>query len=959
MMIALMAYQTFKGDKMKLGNSNSLVFSARRYALATASVAALLASGHAALAQVAAAETTAPAAEVVEAVIVTGSRVARDGFDAPTPVNVLGLEEIKASAPANIADFVNTMPSVAGSSTAANSSGALSNGAAGISALNLRSLGTGRTLVLFDGQRSVVSASTGQVDTNTFPQSLISRVEVVTGGASSAYGSDAVGGVVNFILDKDYTGIKSSVEYGETTYGDGENWKYNLTGGGGFAGGKGHVLASAEWFHQEGVHTIDRDWNRTGYFAIRNPDTSATAPYYITTNHVGISTYTPGGLITAGPLRGTYFGVNGAVNQLAYGAVSGQWMVGGDWDYSSSGMEGTNTLIPDEDRSSYFGRVSYELTPNIEVFGQASYAKYEGLSYYISPTQTGLVIRSDNAFLPASVKSQMTTLGLSSFTMGTSNIDMPASGSAMTRETERYVVGGKGDFTAFGLGIDWDTYYQHGKTTTHEQLTPTWNNARLALATDAVLSNGKIVCRSTITDPTNGCVPLNRFGQGVASKEALAYVLGTPYRDQEFTQDVAAFNFRTNDIQGWAGPISLATGAEYRKEKMSGFVEARYQSSGWKYGNFRATSGKYDVAEAYAEAVVPLFKGADFNGAFRVTDYSTSGTVKTWKAGVTYAPIADIKFRGSASRDIRAANMSELYDAGTARSNSVNINGVSTAFVQNLQGNPDAKPEVADGYGLGVVVSPSFLPGVQASVDYYDISVKGVISFVTAQQVTDYCYIQKVTSYCSNLKFVGGVLNTIDLYYANLNKMTAKGLDVEVSYRTSLSDVVSWGVGELALRGMFTHYMENITDDGVTHIDLAGANTGSTPDWVYRLTANYNLDHWAFNLTARGVSDGVVSNAYTECQSACPASVAPYYTINDNSVKGALYFDTSATFKFDIADTSGEAFFSVKNLFNKDPVLVGNPNNLGAENTVGYPQTNRSLYDTNGRTFRVGLRMDF
>jgi hypothetical protein len=143
MMIALIAYQTFKGDKMKLGNSKSPVFSARRYALATASVAALLASGHAAFAQVAAAETTAPAAEVVEAVIVTGSRVARDGFDAPTPVNVLGLEEIKASAPANIADFVNTMPSVAGSSTAANSSGALSNGAAGISALEPALAGNG------------------------------------------------------------------------------------------------------------------------------------------------------------------------------------------------------------------------------------------------------------------------------------------------------------------------------------------------------------------------------------------------------------------------------------------------------------------------------------------------------------------------------------------------------------------------------------------------------------------------------------------------------------------------------------------------------------------------------------------------------------------------------------------------------------------------------------------------
>lgn len=938
---------------MKFSTSIQLSSTVRRYALATVSAVALLSSAHVALAQ----ETEA----ALEEVVVTGSRIARDGYDAPTPVNVLGAQEIAASAPANIADFVNTLPSVAGSTTAANSSGSLSNGAAGISALNLRALGTGRTLVLFDGQRSVVSAATGQVDTNTFPQSLIERVEVVTGGASSAYGSDAVGGVVNFILDKDYTGLKTSLEYGETTYGDAENWKFNITAGAPFAGGKGHALFSAEWVGQDGVQTIDRDWNKSGYFAVRNTDLSAGAPFYIEAKNVGISAYTPGGLITNTALRGTYFGVNSSVNQLAYGAVTGQWMIGGDWQYSISDMLGSNTLVPDEDRTSYFGRVSYEIAPNIEIFGQASYAKYEGLSYYIKPTQTGIVIQRDNAYLPTAVRNQMTALGLTSFQMGTSNADMPASGSKMERETERYVVGGKGDFTAFSLDVDWDAYYQHGKTKTHEQLTPTWNNARLALATDAVVNpaNGQIVCRSTLTAPTNGCVPLNRFGEGVASQAALNYVLGSPYRNQEFTQDVAAFNLTTNSIEGWAGPISFAVGAEYRREKMGGFVESQYMS-GWKYGNFRVTTGKYNVKEAYVETLVPLFEGMDFNGAFRLTDYSTSGTVKTWKAGLTYAPIEDVKFRASASRDIRAANMSELYDAGTARSNSVNINGVSTPFVQNLQGNPDAKPEVADGFGVGVVISPRWLPGVQASIDYYDIKVDGVISFVNAQQVADYCNIQKVASYCTQLIYNGaGVLQTIDLFYDNLNSMTAKGLDIEVSYRTGLADLVDWGAGDLTLRGMFTHYIENVTDDGVTAIDLAGSNANSTPDWIYRLTASYDLEPWSFNVTARGISDGVVSNAYTECQSNCPVSVAPYYTINDNSIEGTLYWDVSASYDFEVSSVKGEGFISIKNLFNTDPVLVGSPNALGAENTPGYPQTNRNLYDTNGRTFRVGIRLEY
>lgn len=302
---------------MTLQSNRRSTSAVRRYALATASVAALLASANSALADDAA-STAADGAELEE-VLVTGSRVVRDGYDAPTPVNVLGTDEIKAAAPANIADFVNTLPSVAGSATAANSSGALSNGAAGISALNLRALGTGRTLVLFDGQRSVVSAATGQVDTNTFPQALVSRVEVVTGGASSAYGSDAVGGVVNFILDKEYTGLKATVEYGETTYGDNPNSKFNITAGAAFADKKGHVLLSAEIVHQDGVHDESRDWNKSGYFAVRNTNTAAGAPFYILSKNVGISAYTPGGLITAGPLRGTYFGVNGSVNQLAYG----------------------------------------------------------------------------------------------------------------------------------------------------------------------------------------------------------------------------------------------------------------------------------------------------------------------------------------------------------------------------------------------------------------------------------------------------------------------------------------------------------------------------------------------------------------------------------------------------------------------------------------------------------------
>ena len=206
---------------------------------------------------------------------------------------------------------------------------------------------------------------------------------------------------------------------------------------------------------------------------------------------------------------------------------------------------------------------------------------------------------------------------------------------------------------------------------------------------------------------------------------------------------------------------------------------------------------------------------------------------------------------------------------------------------------------------------------------------------------------------------VAEILDAKDVAPANLNKMIAKGLDIEASYRFNVEEMFGRGVGDMSLRAMFTHYIENVTDDGVTAIDQAGSNAGSTPDWVYRLSATWKVEDWTTTFTARGVSDGVISNAYTECTSACPTLAAPYFTINDNHIDGATYYDLSVSRAFQIGDTKGEAYVSIKNVFNKDPILTANPANLGAENTPAYLQTNRGLYDVLGRVWRFGLRLDF
>lgn len=897
----------------------------------------------------------------IESIVITGSRIARDGYNTPTPVSVLSEEDILVEAPGSVAEFAMTLPSIQGSTTGSTSSGALSSGQAGISALNLRGLGTGRSLILFDGQRSVASSAGGQVDTNTFPQSLVQRVEVVSGGASSAYGSDAIAGVVNFVLDREFVGFKTAIEYGDIPEYDAPNEKFVVTAGTEFDQGRGHLLFSAEMYDQEGIHYTTPDWADDGYVGIVNPDKSPGAPFFYAGYDIGISSYSPGGLIGAGPLRGTYFGEGGSVNQLNYGQTSGQWMLGGDWRTTTAGELGSNSLQADDTRQSIFSRVSYEVSPGLEIFAQGSYSSYEGYSFYINPTDQNRTYQIDNAFLPAAVVQAMTDANITTFRMSTSNGDMPASGSSNIRETTRLVLGAEGNFNLAGYPVEWSAYYQNGTTETDEHQNPTFNFANLALASDAVVdpATGEIVCRSTLTDSGNGCVPMNRFGTGVASADALDYVLGRPRREQELEQNVAAVNFTVSDIEGWAGDIGLAFGAEWREEMIDSFVDPKF-ISGWKYGNYKVTTGQYDVSEYYVETVVPLLSMLEFNGAARYTDYSTSGGVTTWKTGLSFSPIEDITFRVTQSKDIRAPNLSELYDAGTARTNAVAINNQSVPFIQNLQGTPTVGPEEADTTGIGVIMQPRFFPGFALSVDYYDINVDGVISFIGAQDVADACLIFGVTRYCDNLRYdENGVLQFIDLEYENLNSLISEGFDIESSYSFAVADFLSGGVGDVTLRYMGTNYVKNITDDGVTAVDDAGRNTGNTPDWMHRLSARYTLDTWTFSLTGRGHSDGVVDNAYIECSSNCPVSVAPNFTINDNSIDGEWFFDLYAAKQFTMGDNETELFLSVKNVFDTDPVLMPFPSNQGSENRAAYIMTNRGLMDVWGRTFRMGMRMEF
>ena len=909
-------------------------------------------------------------------IVVTGSRIRQDGYNAPVPVNMLGAAEINAQKPAKITDLIYSLPAVRAGTDALSGSN-FAGADFGINAINLRGLGQSRTLVLLDGQRSVAANFNGLVDINTFPQDLIERVEVVTGGASAQYGSDAVGGVVNFILNKKIKGLKLGADTGITTYGDGRNYRFTATAGLSLLDDRLHVLLNGEYFKQESIDdSIRRPWNRSGYQFARNPLYTGTngQPEYYVGPGIGVAIRHRGGIVTEGPLMGTYFLEDGVAKQLDYGlfnTISSPFMIGGDWQETAKDYYGINTLVPDEKRTGVFSRVTFDVTPDITVYGQFSWNRYQGRANswtdYID-----FDVQADNAFLLTQypqIAAAMQADGIDSIHVGTGNSVFLRSGPNNRRDVFRYTAGGEGKFSLFDRPWSWNLYYHHGVTKTHERVYNVRNNTRFGLGTDAVISNGQIVCRSTLTDPTNGCVPLDRLGTGVPSAESLAYVFGPeqPWRKQTLKLDVAALDFSGELFDLPGGPVAIALGGEWRKEQVDGEV-GEPANHRWSVANFRVNRGKINVKEAFLEASLPLFTGFDINAAGRITDYSTSGVAKTWKVGGTYSPVRDIKFRGAYSHDIRAPNMQELFSplsAGGGNTVVLPSNAPTPGpvlFTSRSGGNPNLKPEKADTLTAGAVVTPSFLPGFSASVDYYNVKVKDVVGMVGFLQSVDFCY-GGFTQFCDNLIFDGNRLTEIRTQPTNFALLQLKGIEMEASYRTPLSAISSGLPGNFNIHAAVNHPIKNVVDNLVVPEDFAGViadsglgNSAAVPSWTYRVSATYDIDPVTINLVGRGFSGGVYSNSYIECTSGCPTSSLQHRTINNNHIEGALYFDGSVTFKIPSKHNETRLSFIVKNIFNTDPEPYGQP---VFGDWVTNPQAARPMYDTIGRIFRVAVTSKF
>ncbi|WP_249276377.1 TonB-dependent receptor domain-containing protein [Sphingomonas baiyangensis] len=895
-------------------------------------------------------------------IVVTGSRIVRSGFDAPTPVTVLGEERLDQRAITNVGEALNELPSFRPLVTPATQQAA--GGNIGARVLDLRGLGATRTLVLLDGKRFVPSTTQGTIDVNLIPSSIVSRTEVVTGGASAAYGSDAVAGVVNFILDRNLQGLRASVQAGISERGDGGNQNVQLAWGSRFADGRGHFMVAAEYDNSEGLgDCYTRDWCPNEQLIGNTPAGFGGLPASIRGGPAGTGTLSSGGLIVAnsGPLRGLAFRPDGSTFNYDFGTIFGSnpsplFTLGGTESGRNGFLDGI-LLIPPVERVVGYATGSFEFSDALKASIDLSYGRVDG-TVIGSVARSTATIQRDNAFLPAGVAALLDANNLTSFTLGRAFGDLGGSVNNARNETYRAVLSLEGRIAD---GWRWDAYYQYGRNEFRQDYTGNVVNARVARAVDAVNVGGQIVCRvNADANPANNdsaCVPLNIFGAGNVSPAAAAYVAPSGFQSTDTTQHVVAANVNGSLFALPGGDFAIAVGGEYRNDDATGAADALSTANAFWSFNGKAVTGTISVVEGYVEAVAPLLRDVSFaetlelNGAVRQTHYNRSSPgltdssvdATTWKVGAVWAPIEAVRFRATRSRDIRAPNLTELFGPVTLGRTTVvdpQNNGAQIQVDAFSGANQQLAPETADTWTAGVVLAPrGALGGIRLAVDYYDIDLKGAISTLGSQVLVDRCFGGQ-TELCQFIeRNAAGTLTRVSDVLQNVSSIRNRGIDFEASYRTSV------GAGSLDFRVLATHYLE-LSIGGVDRTGQTGFRPGTTtgvPDWIVDGTIVWTSGNFSLNAHGKYIPQGVFDTTLLGPEDDGYSPNLPN-SINTNRVDSRFYLDLGATFE---VDEGFEMFGVVNNVLDRDPPLAASAQG----------GTNQVYFDPIGRYFKVGARI--
>lgn len=851
----------------------------------------------------------------------------------------------------------------------------------GQATVNLRNLGSSRTLVLVNGRRFVAGLpGTSIVDLNTIPTDLIKQVEIVTGGASAVYGSEAIAGVVNFILDDEFVGLRVHGQNTISDKGDAGRYLASVTAGASFGDGRGHIVINGSFDKDNGLRSRDR-----AFSAHDDPNRSSFASQGL---------FSPGGAFAPGAGTFTYDQANSLKN------------------YQGANIDGYDRNqdrylgLPVE-RYLVAGLAKYELAEGVTLFSEVNYAKSKSRSR-LEPqavANTDLVnpdgsiyagIPITNPFIPQTIRDAMVSAGVTSLPFRRRSNDIFDRSNRNDRETWRGLVGVKGDFAE---KFNYEVYYTHGEmkdyTASGTILGPNYRNALNAVAGP----NGPVCSINVDSNPSNNdpaCTPINIFGFNTASAAAANYVTNggqlSTY-NAKVKQDVFSANVSGEVFDLPGGALSVATGFEYRRESSSeDFDQAT--NNGDTLGNMLSdTRGKYNVKEGFIEVVAPILSERPFfhylglEGAVRYADYSTVGGVWSWKAGGEWAPVPDIRFRGIYAEATRAPSISELFSAqnetfpavvdpcdqaaGEGDGSPIVIPTASlaaacranpaiaaaaaaggftytTAQIQTINGftggNPGLSEETAKTLTLGAVFTPRFVPGFSVTVDYYDIKVKNAIGIIGQQTSLDECINGGGEAlFCNNItRDATGHVTQIDAINLNTGSFEVSGIDTQVRYGKSFGNG-----GRLDLSVYWTHLLKQEqtsfpggpTQKEIGQLDCYSCGRLGTGfrDKV-NASATIGFSNWSLNWRVNYLS-----------------SVRDDITDPDATRTGAFwYHDAQVRFAVD-RQKRYEFYVGADNVFDKKPPTFGDTNPVTFPGT----QTSANTYDLYGRLLYVGVDFRF
>ena len=940
------------------------------------------------------AQGAADAGDEGDVIIVTGSRIARPDLQASTPVAVVSAQSMADKGQTNVLDALKDIP-VAGQSLDKSASN-FSNFDFGIATVNLRNLGTSRTLVLINGRRSVGTPGDSAVDLNNIAPDLIERVEVVTGGTSAVYGSDAVAGVVNVILKKKFDGIQLRLQGGVSDRGDAGNYVAGATWGKTFGDGRGHVIANFTYTKDNAVYARDRAYsaldvpNRSSFAQQGLFDTSGTAAFAAAAGQ----TYT--------------FDASNNVKLYQGSRIDG---------YNRNGDRLLS--IPVE---RYLGTVlaDYEFSSSATLYGEFSYSKTkarvaveplavddqgsQGQTAYNFDGSAFAGIPATNPLVPAAIRDAASANGVDFINFRRRSNGIFSRNQSSSRDFWRGVIGLKGE-----IGSNWkyDASYVHSEVKDH-----TYGDAIMmtnyGAALQATTIGGQVVCADPVARAA-GCVPINIFGFNTVTPAMAkwlhtytgqgALVPGAKAGDplvadllRKGTQDVVSLNFTGPAFQLPAGAVQVAVGAEYHGEKSEQYYDPFTHSGLSSFQQAADTVGSYNSKEVYGEVSIPLLRNAplghelSLEGAVRYADYSTVGSFWSYKFGGTYAPIPELRFRAVYARAVRAPNVNELYSGAANTAPAVidpcDQNGgngddpidggpltlsaackanpgianylkthstfqYSLAQIQTINGtiggNANLDAESTKTFTAGATFAPSFLRGFDLSVDYYRVKVNSAITQVDFQVSVDQCALTGDPNFCQNVtRDANGFIKSVDAIYLNGASYEVSGLDVQTHY-TFKPHI--FGPDERVKLSLFwnhkfkqdkTPFEGGETSHQVGVADVYGTSQNIGTGFRDQLTfnANYQTGPVSLSYSFRYFSPVVTSTA---------GDRIPSYT----------YHDLQAKYSFG-PDRNYQFYLGVNNLFDKQPPVVTDlTNQWPGSNTVA------STYDLLGRRFYAGVSVKF